>query len=303
MQKMKSSAVSKILSLRRYIMMESILAFLKSKTFLRHLILYIILLMVGFFILTSWLSSYTKHGETVLVPDLKSYTLDEVEEQIDPLELIYAVIDSAEFNPEYPRGAVVGQIPNPGHAVKKGRTIFLTVNPKNVQKVSLPNLIDRSKRQAISYLETYGFKVGELEFVPDMARDVVVGVKFNGEEVMAGSLLPKRATIDLVLGDGLSNEKIPVPWISGLPYEEAKKRLKELSLNVGAISYDETVIDTAASRVYRQYPAPNLKPVIRLGMSIDLWFTEDSTKIPVDTLYTPENDLIPETDSIFNDDV
>ena len=302
MQKLKRSAESKILSLHRSIMMQQILTFLKSKTFLRHILVYLILVVVGFFALTAWLNRYTKHGETVIVPELTSFTLEEVDEQISPLELAFAVIDSAEFNPEYPRGAVVGQIPNPGQAVKKGRTVFLTVNPRNVQKVSLPNLIDRSKRQAISYIETYGFRVGELEFVPDMARDVVVGVKYDGEEVMPGALLPKRAVIDLILGDGLSDQKISVPWIPGLQLDQAKKRLKELSLNVGSVRYDETVEDTAAALVYRQYPEPNLRPVIRLGMSVDLWFTSDSTKIPVDTLYTPDTNLILETDSLSNDD-
>lgn len=272
--------------------MGSIIEFIKSKLFWRHAIAYLLLLLVGFFVLNWWLGRYTSHGETVIVPDLRSYTLEEAEEELGPIELAFAVIDSAEFNPEYPRGAVVGQIPNSGHAVKRGRTIFLTVNPRSVQKVILPNLIDRSKRQAISYLETYGFQVGELEFVPDMARDVVVAVKYNGQEVKAGAALPKRAVVDLVLGDGLSDQKISVPWLPGLTLDEARVRLKELSLNVGALSYDETIEDTAMARVYRQYPNPNPRPVIRLGMSVDLWFTGDSTKIPADTLFITEPDTL-----------
>ncbi|QTN38771.1 PASTA domain-containing protein [Cryomorphaceae bacterium] len=272
--------------------MGDIIEFLRSKLFWRNVIVYGIILVVGFFGLTWWLSSYTQHGETVLVPDLRSYTLTEAGLELEPIDLGYAVIDSAEFNPEYPRGAVVGQIPGPGNAVKRGRTIFFTVNPRNVQKVILPNLIDRSKRQAISYLETYGFQVGELTFVPDMARDVVVGVEYNGEEVEAGDPLPKRAVIDLILGNGLSDEKISVPWTPGLTLEEAEDRLKELSLNVGALSYDETVEDSSAARVYRQYPDPNPRPVIRLGMSVDLWLTEDSTKIPLDTLFITEPDTL-----------
>ena len=272
--------------------MESVIKFIKSKVFWRHAIAYALLLLVGFFVLNWWLGSYTQHDETVVVPDLLSFTLEEAGEKLKPIELNFAVIDSAEFNPEYPRGAVVGQIPQSGSAVKRGRTIFLTVNPRSIQKVILPNLIDRSKRQAISYLETYGFRVGELEFVPDMARDVVVGVTYNGREVKPGSALPKQAVIDLVLGDGLSDQKISVPRLPGLTLDEAEVRLKELSLNVGALSYDETVEDSSMARVYRQYPDPNPRPFIRLGMSVDLWFTEDNTKIPADTLFITEPDTL-----------
>ena len=212
--------------------MALLIHFIRTKLFWRNVLAYVLLLVVGFFMLNWWLRSYTQHGETVLVPDLRSFTLSEAEGQLTPIDLEYAVIDSAEFDPEYPRGAVVGQIPGAGHAVKRGRTIFLTVNPRGIQKVILPNLTDRSRRQAISYLETFGFQVGELEFVPDMARDVVVGVRYNGEEIKPGDALPKRAVIDLVLGNGLSDEKISVPWIQGLTLGEAEARLKELSLNV-----------------------------------------------------------------------
>lgn len=277
--------------------MKSLIDFLKSKLLLRHVLLALVLAIVGFFLLTNWLRSYTRHGDYIEVPDLSSYSLAEVEEELVAIGLGFEVIDSGLYNPEFPRGAVVDQLPVAYSSVKQDRVIYLTINPRQTKKIPIPDLIDKSKRQGFSYLESVGFKVGELEYIPDVARDVVLKMKVNGKEVEVGQLFPKGTRVDLVLGMGLSDEKIAVPWLMGLTIEEARVYVRTFGLNPGAVTWDEEIEDSTSARVYRQYPEPSLKKVIRMGGQIDIWMTSDTSKIPIDTVYQD----VPDTTRRFSE--
>jgi beta-lactam-binding protein with PASTA domain len=278
--------------------MRGFFQFLFSRAFVINVALVIALFFVGIFGIRAWLGFYTDHGESIEVPDLKSYSLTEVEEILTELNLHYEVIDSADYNPEYPRGSVVGQIPSASKRVKEGRAIFLTINPRREKQIRMPDIIDRSKRQAISYLENYQLKIGELIYVPDMARDVVLGMEVNGVEVEPGDMIEVNSIVDLILGQGLSNEKVIVPLVLGLRQEAAEEKITTGSLNIGAVAYDDTFeedSDTLQAVVYRQYPKPQDRA--RLGSSVDFWLTMDSTKVVIDSLYLPQND----TAVIFTD--
>lgn len=271
--------------------MRGLFRFLFSRAFVINVALVIVLFFVGIFGIRAWLDFYTDHGESIEVPDLKSYSLTEVEEILSELNLHYEVIDSADYNPEYPRGSVVGQIPSASKRVKEGRAIFLTINPRREKQIRMPDIIDRSKRQAISYLENYQLKIGELIYVPDMARDVVLGMEVNGKEVKPGDRIEVNSIVDLILGQGLSNEKVIVPLVLGLQREAAEEKITTGSLNIGAVAYDDTFeeeSDTTLAVVYRQYPKPQDRA--RLGSSVDFWLTMDSTKVVIDSLYLPQND-------------
>ena len=271
--------------------MSDLFRFIFSRAFVINIALVLILFVVGIFGIQAWLSFYTDHGESIEVPDLKSYSLAEVEDILTDLDLHYEVIDSADYNPEFPRGSVVGQIPSATKRVKEGRVIFLTINPRREKQIRMPDIIDRSKRQAISYLENYQLKIGELIYVPDMARDVVLGMEVNGKEVNPGDMIEVNSIVDLILGQGLSNEKVTVPLLLGLQREAAEEKVTTGSLNIGAVAYDDTFeedADTALAVVYRQYPKPLDRA--RLGSSVDFWLTMDSTKVVIDSLYLPQND-------------
>ena len=269
--------------------MRTLIEFLKSKLFLRHIILAFILFVASFFILDAWIDGYTRHGEYVSVPDLSSFSLEEVEEELTILDLSFEVIDSGMYNPQFPRGSVVSQIPESYGEVKKGRTIYLTINPRKTRKIPIPDIIDKSKRQGVSYLESVGFKIGDLEYVPDVAKEVVLEMKVDGKAVQIGEMFPRGTRIDLVLGMGLSDEKVQIPWLMGLNVEESKAYLRTFGLNMGALSWDEEIEDSSSAMIYKQYPPPSLRKLIQLGGSVDLWITSDETRIPADTVYSDRN--------------
>ena len=91
----------------------------------------------------------------------------------------------------------------PGDFVKENRKIYLTLNPSDYRKVTVPNVLDQTKRQVVIQLKSLGFQIGKERFVKDLGRDVVRGLEIRSKKVMPGDRLPKNTVIDLVLGDGL----------------------------------------------------------------------------------------------------
>lgn len=266
--------------------------FLKSKTLLFNLLVMLVIAVAGIFVLRGWLDTITSHGEVVVVPDLSGKTLSMVEEDLNDLSLTYEVLDSSEFSRKYEPGSVVDQYPAAGSEVKEERTIQLTLNPMKERKLELPSIHDIPRVDAQYRLESRGFAVGNTRYVPDIAKDNVLWVEIDGEKVEPGQLFTKGTAFDLVLGAGLSDTKTFVPSLYGLTQEEAISKLNATMLNIGAVLYDEEVQDTAAAVVFKQTPMPNPEFVIRMGGGIDVWMTNDSTKIPVMTL---------ERDSLYND--
>ena len=56
--------------------------------------------------------------------------------------------------------------------------------------------------------------------------------------------------VDLVVGQGLSNEKVRIPNLIGLSRIEANIVLKSTSLNVGLEYFNEDVIDSSIAVIY-----------------------------------------------------
>ena len=179
----------------------SFFRFLKSKSFFTQIaiaIIIVLLLIVG---LKWWLGFTTNHDQKIQVPDLNKMSLSLVETTLKELNLDFLVIDSVSYNPNYPKRSVIEQTPEPGDFVKEKRKIYLTLNPSKYRDITIPDLNGQSKRQAITQLQSIGFKIGKFSYIRDY-KDVIRGLKSNGKKVKSGSKLEKNAVIDLIMGDG-----------------------------------------------------------------------------------------------------
>lgn len=272
--------------------------FLASKTFWANVILIILFLGGLFWGLNVFLDNYTRHDENLRVPDLSRLDFEEASDKLNEINLYATVLDTSEFDPDFPRGSIINQYPEAGHKVKEGREIRLTVNPMKARKVALPELKEKTRRRALYDLRSKGFQVGELSYVPYLGKDVVVNMKVDGEEVKAGTKLPKGTVVNLVLGEGLEGgEKVMLPYLSSLSFEEARKRLLANSLNLGVVTTDTTVQDTAAALVFRQYPSTTGETKVSMGTEVDVWLTTDDTKIKNDSLLIRQREI---ADSLAN---
>ncbi|WBX72616.1 PASTA domain-containing protein [Tenacibaculum pacificus] len=186
--------------------LKNLFQFIKSKTFFIQIGIAIVSLFVIVFVLQWWLGVTTNHDQKIQVPNLHKMSLAEVEKKLDELNLDFIIIDSASYNPEYPKRSVIEQNPAVNDFVKEKRKIYLTLNPSRYRDIEVPNLNGRTKRQATTHLKSQGFIVSkEITLVNDIGKDVVRGLKYNGEKITPGTKLPKKTTISLILGDGNGN--------------------------------------------------------------------------------------------------
>lgn len=252
--------------------------FLKSKAFFINVAIYIVVLLGLFWGVLTWLGSYTSHGQSVKVPDFTGAKIAALDNVVGDINVSYQIIDSV-YDAKKPKGTVVRQEPEPNAEVKEGRTIYLYVTSTQPPAVQMPKLIDRSLRQAVTMITTYGFKLGTVTYVPDQCANCVLDQMVKGQKIAPGANVSKGAVISLIVGKGLGNEEVGIPCLVGLSRSEAIVKLTEASLNIGAIAYDNPK-DTTAAKIYRQIPGCSRSSVARLGGSVDVFLTTDKTKLP-----------------------
>lgn len=180
----------------------SLLRFVFSKAFVKQLVLAVVMTVILVFIILWWLKSTTNHSQRITVPDLKGMTIDVVKQELDALDLRLHLQDTSNYNPDYPKFSVLEQNPAPGKLVKEGRKIYLVTNASGYPKVVVPTVVGKTKRQAEPTLKAMGFEIGEITYVPHMAKDEVREIRYKGEKITSGTKLQQTSVIDLVLGDG-----------------------------------------------------------------------------------------------------
>ncbi len=245
--------------------------FIIDKSFRKNLLFSAITLFLLFVGWLKWLDIYTHHNDFINVPDLNGIHINNLDSLVDSYQLRYIIIDSV-FDKSKQKGVVVNQDPLPNTDVKKNRRIYLTINSLKAIKVNFPDIFDLTLRQAVRKLQKNGLKVGRLEYRPDIATNKVLDFKVNGISIEIGQELYHGTTIDLVVGQGLSVEKVIIPNLIGLSRVEANIILKSTSLNVGLEYFKNEVSDSSFAIIYKQYPESDNRKDINIGSSIDLYF-------------------------------
>lgn len=187
--------------------MKTFFRFLKSRTFLIQIGLALLVGVLLVFCVLTWLNSTTNHGEFVEVPDFSKMSVMDMRKAVEEAELRYEVLDSANFNPDYPRFSIIEQDPAAGSKVKEDRKIYFTVNPSGYKKVSLPDVIQVTQRNATSMLRAVGLDVQRVTRIDQIGKDMVYYVKYKGKQVSAGEKLPKTSKVELVCGNGRIGER------------------------------------------------------------------------------------------------
>ena len=179
--------------------MKDFFLFIKSKVFFKHFAIAILLLIVLLWILFKLLGIYTHHGETAVVPDFKGQLVFELDKFIEGKHVRYAIIDSV-YEPQEKSGIVLKQEPEANSEVKHNRIIYLYVTSMQPPQITMPKLVDRSTRQALFMIESYGLKQGTVTEIAADCKGCVVKQLYKGKEIMAGEPIKKGSKIDLLVG-------------------------------------------------------------------------------------------------------
>ena len=137
----------------------------EKKGFFRHWIvrnllaaaIICVVLIVGAMV---FLNVATQHNRELAVPDFRGMTVQEAQVAAESAGIRVEVIDSVYSQRN--RGKIKSHTPSAGTLVKNGRRVLLTVNAVNARKVTVPNLVGYSLRQAIPELDMRGLELGRL---------------------------------------------------------------------------------------------------------------------------------------------
>ena len=153
----------------------------------------------------SFLKYITFHNKHQKVPDLSGINIINLTQILEEKNLRYEIIDSSKFTPNLPPLSVIEHQPGPGKLVKKNRKIYITLNPSGYSRISVPDLVQITRRNAEVTLLSVGFSIGEISYRDNIGKDMVLEMRYKGERIEAGTLLQKTSEIDLVLGNGKRN--------------------------------------------------------------------------------------------------
>ena len=178
------------------------------------MVIIVALLAVG---LKYGLDLYTRHGQTVEVPNVVKKTFNDAEDMLDQLHLTVVVSDT-DYVKTLPPNTVLEQSPSAGDIVKPGRIVYLKINSPSTPKRPLPDIIDNSSlRDAQSKLSAIGFKMGETEFIPG-EKEWVYGIKCAGKQLASGDKVSVEDVLILQVGDGRRNLTDSVTYVDSSNY-------------------------------------------------------------------------------------
>ena len=223
-----------------------------------------LLLLIIFFFSLGWI---TGNGETEKVPAVLGLDVAAAEKNLTALGFEVELQDSI-YVDTLARNAVLRQTPDADEVVKKGRTVYLTINRVIAPQVDMPNLVGFSIKSAETYLKVLGLRLGSIQMVPDQNKNVVIDQLVNGQPIAPGSKIPSGTLIHFLVGDGGASAGMLMPDLVGLTYEQARAQLVAMGLNIGVVSANGTIGDSASAFVYDQSPSAFGAQLDSLGMPI-----------------------------------
>jgi len=217
-----------------------------------------------FFFSLGWL---TGNGITEKVPSVIGLEASVAQKNLRNLGFNVVLQDSI-YVDTLARNSVLRQTPEVDEVVKKGRTVYLTINRVLAPQIEMPNLIGFSLQSAETFLKVLGLRVGSITMVPDRNKNVIIDQILNGNSINPGTKISSGSIINLTVGDGGMNANIEVPDLIGLTVGMAKEKLFGMGLLIGSYSSNISIQDTANSYIIGQNPNPFSMQLDSLGMPL-----------------------------------
>lgn len=249
-----------------------------KNSFLFNLFVVLLLCAGLYFVFFASLGLLTQHGREAKVPKVIGKDLKQARLSLESMGFEVEVDSS--YDPDKKPFVVLAQIPDVNAVVKKGRTIFLTVNKAEPPLTPMPKLTDLSYRSAVLILGSSRLVLGDTIHRPDYAKGTVLDMLYEGRPIKPGDMVPQGSKIDLVIGEGFGNVESNVPDVIGLSADEGIAILAGNGLVVTTI-WDGFIDDSASAIIYRQTPSPynelDMPNRIKEGDVIDIRIKQNPT--------------------------
>lgn len=247
-----------------------------------------VLIALGILLLSGWITlfvidKYTRHNVVETVPEVRGMSIDEATNALKNKHLYLEVIDSM-FVKNRPLGSVLEQTPLPGSIIKPDRPVYIVINSVQVRKIPLPDILETSFRQATASLQSVGMSVQQIEYIDSEYKNLVLSIKYKGNEIRPGTRIPDGSAVVLVVGRGLSDVQSGIPSLKGMTLAQASDVLAAAGFTLGSSETDpHSQGDANDFIIYRQRPAAGRN--FPQGSHVDVWLTSDKS-----LLNKPSND-------------
>ena len=162
-------------------------------------------------------------GDLYEVPDVRGLELASAREMLASAKLDLGGVDSL-LHPSVPEEVILGQSPLPGQVARPGSPVRVTIS-LGPQRRAVPDVTGVHEDRARIVLETSGFLVRTDSMESEEPRGRVVEVSpAPGEQVV----LPGQVRLVVSTGPPV----ITMPWVVGLPEQEAVMLLDSMGLVV-----------------------------------------------------------------------
>jgi len=209
----------------------------------------------------------TGNGKTEKVPSVVGLDISTAEHNLTALGFEVVIQDSI-YVDTLARTAVLRQSPDADEVVKKGRTVYLTINRVLAPQIEMPNLVGFSLQSAITYLKVLGLRVGSTTMQPDRNKNVILDQLVNGVRVAPGAKISSGTIINLFVGDGTLSALVDVPDLTGLTLETARSLIESSGFVVGTLTSNSAIQDTASAFVIGQNPVSQSSKLDSLNVPI-----------------------------------
>ncbi|MGB5748937.1 MAG: PASTA domain-containing protein [Desulfobacterales bacterium] len=171
-----------------------------------------------------------KSEDTVIVPDLVGKDVVSALELLTDLNL-NTKVSGSEYSHQFPKNHVTFQEPEAGSEIKKDRDVRIMIS-KGTRNILMPKLVALSEQQTRMIMEENGIFRGHLSrtFNKDIEHDHIIA-----QVPAAGAVIPRGASVDLLVSMGPRAIELKMPDLSGLSLDEAVSRVEKSNLAVGAI--------------------------------------------------------------------
>ncbi len=254
--------------------------FISSKIFIKNFT-GVIAMFVGFVFFTSyWLKCYTKHGESVTVPNFIDKSYEDALDEADRKGFTIVVSDSIYKAGKMPL-SVIEQNPRAMSRVKEDRTIYITITKATAENVIIPNIAGGNDdyEQYIRKLALNDIKaeIVAKKFDPILEPNTIIDVIFDGDtitnQLRFGKKIPKGAILQFVVSER-ENPNIEIPDLVCKRFEAAKFLLSNYNLNIGSIVRDASVTAENSAYVWKQEPAYRPGVTMRIGEQVTLYISQ-----------------------------
>lgn len=162
----------------------------------------------------------------VTVPSIEGMPLRQAQNELTNAGLELRVQTDGQYSLTVPAQAVIRSEPPPGTPVKKGRRIDVVLS-KGRETKQLADVRDKPLGEASAILETDKFKVGEVTYRTDPAKEGTV------IDQLPAPLTPVEVgnTVSLVVSSG----PLRVPAVAGKSLDEARRLISVAGLTPGAV--------------------------------------------------------------------